>query len=67
VAQWQSLRAQSGGRPLTTRTPGLDVLAATCTGAFLVVTADFASQRLHASAQLPVGVVAAVVGGVHLG
>ncbi|KUM73495.1 FecCD family ABC transporter permease [Streptomyces curacoi] len=50
-----------------TRAPGPNLLAATCTGALLVVTADFAAQRIHESAQLPVGVVTAVVGGVYLG
>lgn len=50
-----------------TRQPGPNLLAATCTGALLVVTADFASQHLHESAQLPVGVVTAVVGGLYLG
>lgn len=50
-----------------TRAPGPNLAAATCTGALLVVTADFASQRVHGTAQLPVGVVTAVVGGVYLG
>ncbi|MDQ0603841.1 iron complex transport system permease protein [Streptomyces canus] len=50
-----------------TRAPGPNLLAATCTGAFLVVAADFASQRIHETAQLPVGVVTAVVGGLYLG
>ncbi|MCF1592852.1 FecCD family ABC transporter permease [Streptomyces muensis] len=50
-----------------TRAPGPNLLAATCTGALLVITADHASQRVHESAQLPVGVVTAVVGGVYLG
>lgn len=50
-----------------TRAPGPNLAAATCTGALLVVTADFASQRIHETAQLPVGVVTAMVGGVYLG
>jgi len=50
-----------------TRAPGPNLPAATCAGAFLVVTADFASQRIHDTAQLPVGVVTAVVGGLYLG
>ncbi|MGC0209170.1 FecCD family ABC transporter permease [Streptomyces levis] len=49
-----------------TRQPGPNLLAATCTGALLVVAADFGSQHLHESAQLPVGVVTAVVGGLYL-
>ncbi|CAL9366720.1 Ferric enterobactin transport system permease protein FepG [Streptomyces sp. enrichment culture] len=49
-----------------TRQPGPNLLAATCTGALLVVVADFGSQRLHESAQLPVGVVTAVAGGLYL-
>ncbi|WP_374199036.1 FecCD family ABC transporter permease [Streptomyces sp. GESEQ-35] len=50
-----------------TRVPGPNLSAATCAGALLVVTADFASQHIHATAQLPVGVVTAVVGGLYLG
>lgn len=50
-----------------TRAPGPNLPAATCTGALLVVTADYASQRIHQSTQLPVGVVTAVVGGLYLG
>ncbi|MGW1208845.1 FecCD family ABC transporter permease [Streptomyces sp. NPDC002499] len=50
-----------------THAPGPNLVGATCTGAFLVVTADFASQRIHETAQLPVGVVTAVVGGLYLG
>ncbi|MFE6409403.1 FecCD family ABC transporter permease [Streptomyces sp. NPDC057837] len=49
-----------------TRQPGPNLLAATCTGALLVVVADFGSQHLHESAQLPVGVVTAVAGGLYL-
>jgi iron complex transport system permease protein len=50
-----------------TAAPGPNLLPATCTGALLVVAADFASQRVHDSAQLPVGVVTAVIGGLYLG
>ncbi|MFD7461175.1 MULTISPECIES: FecCD family ABC transporter permease [unclassified Streptomyces] len=50
-----------------TRAPGPNLAAATCTGALLVVTADFAAQRIHETAQLPVGVVTAVIGGLYLG
>lgn len=78
TADWAVATAAAGPIPLValtasqparrlTRVPGPNLQAATCTGALLVVTADFASQRIHASAQLPVGVVTAVVGGVYLG
>lgn len=50
-----------------THAPGPNLAAATCTGALLVVTADYTSQRLHATTQLPVGVVTAVLGGLYLG
>ncbi|MEU3852997.1 iron chelate uptake ABC transporter family permease subunit [Streptomyces sp. NPDC029554] len=60
-----ALIAPQLGRRLT-RQPGPNLLAATCTGALLVVTADFGSQHLHESAQLPVGVVTAVAGGLYL-
>ncbi|SER69542.1 FecCD transport family protein [Streptomyces sp. yr375] len=49
-----------------TRVAGPNLAAATCTGTVLVVTADFASQRVHETAQLPVGVVTGVVGGLYL-
>jgi iron complex transport system permease protein len=49
-----------------TRAPGPNLAAATCTGALLVVTADFTAQRVHETAQLPVGVVTAVIGGLYL-
>jgi iron complex transport system permease protein len=50
-----------------TRVPGPNLAAATCAGALLVVTADFAAQRgVHETVQLPVGVVTAVVGGLYL-
>ncbi|WP_327312826.1 iron chelate uptake ABC transporter family permease subunit [Streptomyces sp. NBC_01235] len=47
-----------------TRVPGPSLAAATCTGALLVVTGDFAAQRVHETTRLPVGVVTAVVGGL---
>lgn len=50
-----------------TRVPGPNLMAATCTGAFVVVFADLAAQSVHRSAQLPVGVMTAVVGGLYLG
>lgn len=50
-----------------TRVPGPNLAASTCAGALLVVLADFASQRIHETAQLPVGVVTALVGGLYLG
>ncbi|MDX3228126.1 iron chelate uptake ABC transporter family permease subunit [Streptomyces sp. ME19-01-6] len=49
-----------------TRLPGPSLSAATCTGALLVVTADFAAQRGVHEARLPVGVVTAVIGGLYL-
>ncbi|NUS85967.1 MAG: iron chelate uptake ABC transporter family permease subunit, partial [Streptomyces sp.] len=49
-----------------TRAPGPNLAAATCTGALFVVTADYASQRIHETVQLPVGVVTAVIGGLYL-
>jgi iron complex transport system permease protein len=49
-----------------TRSPGPNLLASLCMGAALLVTADWASQRLFGADQLPVGVVTGVVGGVYL-
>ncbi|GAB2609261.1 iron chelate uptake ABC transporter family permease subunit [Streptomyces capparidis] len=48
-----------------TRTPGPNLLPAALMGAALLVTADWAAQRLFPS-QLPVGVVTGVLGGVYL-
>jgi iron complex transport system permease protein len=49
-----------------TRSPGPNLLSSLCTGAALLVTADWASQRLFGADQLPVGVVTGVLGGVYL-
>ncbi|GAB7184379.1 iron chelate uptake ABC transporter family permease subunit [Kitasatospora sp. Ki12] len=49
-----------------TRAPGPNLLTSTLTGAALLVTADWAGQRLVADHQLPVGVVTGVLGGGYL-
>ncbi|MDQ0580102.1 FecCD family ABC transporter permease [Streptomyces rishiriensis] len=49
-----------------TRSPGPNLVPSLCMGAALLVTADWASQRLFGDGQLPVGVVTAVLGGVYL-
>ncbi|MBQ1091983.1 iron chelate uptake ABC transporter family permease subunit [Streptomyces sp. B93] len=49
-----------------TRTPGPNLVPSVCMGAALLVTADWASQRLFGADQLPVGVVTGVLGGVYL-
>ncbi|MCX4751584.1 iron chelate uptake ABC transporter family permease subunit [Kitasatospora sp. NBC_01287] len=49
-----------------TRSPGPNLLAALCTGAALLVSADWAAQRLISGHQLPVGVVTGVLGGGYL-
>lgn len=49
-----------------TRAPGPNVLPAAWMGAVLVVGADWAAQRISATAPLPVGVVTGVAGGVYL-
>ena len=49
-----------------TRTPGPNLIASMCMGALLVVCADYAGQRLLAASLLPVGVVAAALGGLYL-
>jgi len=49
-----------------TRSPGPNLLPSLCMGAALLVTADWASQRLFGADQLPVGVVTGVLGGVYL-
>ncbi|GGV03604.1 ABC transporter permease [Kitasatospora herbaricolor] len=49
-----------------TRAPGPNLLPSMCTGAALLVTADWAAQRLFAGHQLPVGVVTGVLGGGYL-
>lgn len=49
-----------------TRAPGPNLLPAMCTGAALLVTADWAAQRVITGHQLPVGVVTGVLGGGYL-
>jgi iron complex transport system permease protein len=49
-----------------TGSPGPNLLPSLCMGAALLVTADWASQRLFGADQLPVGVVTGVLGGVYL-
>ncbi|MEW2050944.1 iron chelate uptake ABC transporter family permease subunit [Streptomyces sp. NPDC005476] len=49
-----------------TRSPGPNLVPSLCMGAALLVTADWASQRLFGGGQLPVGVVTGVLGGVYL-
>lgn len=49
-----------------TGSPGPNLLPSLCMGAALLVTADWASQRLLGADQLPVGVVTGVLGGVYL-
>jgi iron complex transport system permease protein len=49
-----------------TRVPGPNPVASMCLGALLVVAADYLGQRLLASSLLPVGVVAAALGGLYL-
>ncbi|MFG2787478.1 FecCD family ABC transporter permease [Streptomyces sp. NPDC048419] len=49
-----------------TRSPGPNLLSSLCMGAALLVTADWASQRIFGADQLPVGVVTGVLGGVYL-
>ncbi|MEU4211305.1 iron chelate uptake ABC transporter family permease subunit [Streptomyces sp. NPDC026206] len=49
-----------------TRSPGPGLTAAACTGAALLVTADWASQRLFGADQLPVGALTGMLGGCYL-
>ncbi|GAB2769110.1 FecCD family ABC transporter permease [Streptomyces bullii] len=49
-----------------THSPGPNLLSSLCMGGALLVTADWASQRLFGADQLPVGVVTGVLGGVYL-
>ncbi len=49
-----------------TGAPGPNLAASACTGAALLVTADFAAQHLFGDRQLPVGVVTGVLGGGYL-
>jgi iron complex transport system permease protein len=60
-----SLTAPQLARRLT-GSPGPNLLPSLCMGAALLVTADWASQRLFGADQLPVGVVTGVLGGVYL-
>jgi iron complex transport system permease protein len=48
-----------------TRASGLTLLPAACTGALLVLAADFAAQHFFES-ELPVGIVTGVIGGTYL-
>lgn len=49
-----------------TKTPGPNLLPATCMGAALLVSADWLAQRAFGGQQLPVGVVTGVLGGGYL-
>ncbi|MEC4020851.1 FecCD family ABC transporter permease [Streptomyces sp. H27-D2] len=49
-----------------TRSTGPNLPAAACMGAALLVTADWASQRVFGADQLPVGVLTGVLGGCYL-
>jgi iron complex transport system permease protein len=49
-----------------TRSPGPNLLPSLCMGAALLVTADWASQKIFGADQMPVGVVTGVLGGVYL-
>ncbi|MFH7335486.1 FecCD family ABC transporter permease [Streptomyces sp. KHY 26] len=49
-----------------TRSPGPNLVASLCMGAALLVTADWAAQRLFGAGRLPVGVLTGVLGGGYL-
>jgi ABC-type enterobactin transport system permease subunit len=49
-----------------TGAPGPNLVPSLCMGAALMVSADFAAQRLFSGHQLPVGVVTGVLGGGYL-
>ncbi|GAA0405300.1 iron chelate uptake ABC transporter family permease subunit [Streptomyces luteireticuli] len=49
-----------------TRSPGPCLVASACTGAALLVTADWGAQRLFGADQLPVGVLTGMLGGCYL-
>ncbi|SEG53273.1 iron complex transport system permease protein [Thermomonospora echinospora] len=49
-----------------TKAPGPNPLVSMCTGAALLVGADWAAQRLFAGHQLPVGVLTGLLGGGYL-
>ncbi len=49
-----------------TRSPGPNLTAAACTGAALLLAADWASQRLFGADRLPVGALTGMLGGCYL-
>ncbi|GHF41271.1 ABC transporter permease [Streptomyces mashuensis] len=49
-----------------TRSPGPCLTAAACTGATLLVTADWACQQVFGAGRLPVGAVTGMLGGCYL-
>jgi iron complex transport system permease protein len=49
-----------------TRTPGPNLLPSLCLGAAMLMSADWAGQRLFGDRQLPVGVVTGLLGGGYL-
>ncbi|GHG66759.1 FecCD family ABC transporter permease [Streptomyces griseocarneus] len=49
-----------------TRAPGPNLVAAACTGAALLVTADWVSQQLFGADRLPVGALTGMLGGCYL-
>ncbi|MFF7332027.1 iron chelate uptake ABC transporter family permease subunit [Streptomyces sp. NPDC008150] len=49
-----------------TRSPGPNLVASMCMGATLLVTADWAAQRVFGADRLPVGVVTGILGGAYL-
>ncbi|MEV8536816.1 iron chelate uptake ABC transporter family permease subunit [Streptomyces sp. NPDC051211] len=49
-----------------TRSPGSNLISGALMGAVLLLVSDWAAQRAFGSAQLPVGVVTGLVGGVYL-
>jgi iron complex transport system permease protein len=60
-----ALTAPQLARRLTS-SPGPNLVPSLCMGAALLVTADWAAQRVFGADQLPVGVVTGVLGGVYL-
>ncbi|MBT2387427.1 iron chelate uptake ABC transporter family permease subunit [Streptomyces sp. ISL-11] len=60
-----ALAAPQVARRLT-RAAGPNLLAAACTGAVLLLGADWASQRLFGADQLPVGALTGMLGGCYL-
>jgi iron complex transport system permease protein len=49
-----------------TRAPGPNIVPTALTGALLLSASDLIAQRIFAAAQLPVGVVTGVLGGIYL-